>query len=125
MNNLRQFNISQMYDEEYLDLCIHGLYELMQLKEIIFRYRVNYKRYNLYGKHNYIEEKYSHMDFNDYFIRKFNSIYDKYATIIEENKEYNNEREIFDVDSIIKALKEDNINQVVKPINDGRIILPS
>lgn len=38
---------------------------------------------------------------------------------------YNNEREIFDVDSIIKALKEDNINQVVKPINDGRIILPS
>lgn len=101
MNNLRQFNISQMYDEEYLDLCIDGLYELMQLKEIIFRYRVNYKKYNLYGKHNYIEEKYSHMDFNDYFIRKFNSIYDKYATIIEENKGYKNEGEI---SSVIRAI---------------------
>ena len=41
------------------------------------------------------------MDFNDYFIRKFNSIYDKYATIIEENKEYNNEREI---SSVIRAI---------------------
>lgn len=38
---------------------------------------------------------------------------------------YNNEREIFDVDAIIKALKQDNVNQVAKPINDGRIILPS
>jgi hypothetical protein len=38
---------------------------------------------------------------------------------------YNNEREIFDVDAIIKALKQENVNQVAKPINDGRIILPS
>jgi hypothetical protein len=38
---------------------------------------------------------------------------------------YNNEREIFDVDAIIKALKEENVNKIVKPINDGRIILPS
>jgi hypothetical protein len=38
---------------------------------------------------------------------------------------YNNEREIFNVDDIIKALKQDTKNQIVKPINDGRIILPS
>ena len=38
---------------------------------------------------------------------------------------YKNEREIFDVDAIIKALKQDVINPIVKPINDGRIILPS
>ena len=36
---------------------------------------------------------------------------------------YNSEREIFDVDAIIRALKQDN--QLAKPINDGRIILPS
>jgi len=38
---------------------------------------------------------------------------------------YNNEREIFDVDAIIKALKQDSTNKVIQPINDGRIILPS
>jgi len=38
---------------------------------------------------------------------------------------YKNEREIFDVDAIIKALKQDVVNPIVKPINDGRIILPS
>jgi hypothetical protein len=38
---------------------------------------------------------------------------------------YNNEREIFDVDAIIKALKQDHTNKVIKSINDGRIILPS
>ena len=37
---------------------------------------------------------------------------------------YNNEKEIFDVDAIIKALKQENVNKVAKPINDGRIILP-
>ena len=38
---------------------------------------------------------------------------------------YNNEREIFDVDAIIKALKQDTPNPIAKPIDDGRIILPS
>ena len=38
---------------------------------------------------------------------------------------YNNEREIFDVDAIIKALKQDTANPIAKPINDVRIILPS
>jgi hypothetical protein len=38
---------------------------------------------------------------------------------------YNNEREIFDVDAIIKALKQDTANPIAKPIDDGRIILPS
>ena len=38
---------------------------------------------------------------------------------------YNNEREIFNVDAIIKALKQDIVKPIVKPINDGRIILPS
>jgi len=102
MDILRQYNLSRMaYDEEYLDLCIEGLYELMQLKEVIFRYRINYKRYNLYGKHTYLEEKYSDMDFDDSFVRKFNSIYDKYAEIIEQNKGYNNEGEM---SSVIKAM---------------------
>jgi hypothetical protein len=36
---------------------------------------------------------------------------------------YNSEREIFDVDAIIRALKQDN--HLAKPIDDGRIILPS
>ena len=38
---------------------------------------------------------------------------------------YNNEREIFDVDAIIKELKQDTIKPIAKPIDDGRIILPS
>jgi len=87
------------YDEEYLDLCINGLYELMKLKEGIFRYRINYKRYNLYGKHTYLEE--IDMDFDDSFVRKFNSIYNKYAEIIEKNKGYNNQVEM---NSVIKAM---------------------
>jgi hypothetical protein len=96
---------SQMlYDEDYLNLCLEGLYDLMKLKEVIFRYRVNYKKYNLYGKHTYLEEKYSHMDFEDFFMRKFNSMYTKYATIIEENKGYNNEIEISLVISAIRHL---------------------
>jgi hypothetical protein len=94
--------IREMYDESYLDLCIEGLYDLMKLKEVIFRYRINYKKYNLYGRHTYLEEKYSHMDFDDYFVRKFNSIYDKYAEIIEQNKGYNNETEM---SSVIKAIR--------------------
>jgi len=100
MDILRQYNL-MAYDEEYLDLCIDGLYELMKLKEAIFRYRINYKRYNLYGKHTYLEEKYSDMDFDDSFVRKFNSIYNKYAEIIEQNKGYNNQVEM---NSVIKAM---------------------
>jgi hypothetical protein len=82
--------IREMYDESYLDLCLDGLYDLMQLKEAIFRYRINYKQYNLYGKHSYIDEKFSHEKFNEYFVRndyfvqKFDSIYDKYEEIIEQ-----------------------------------------
>ena len=100
MDNLRQYNL-MAYDEEYLDLCLEGLYDLMKLKEAIFRYRINYKRYNLYGKHTYLEEKYSHMDFDDSFVRKFNSIYNKYAEIIEQNRGYNNDTEM---SSVIKAM---------------------
>lgn len=100
MDTLTQFNISQMYDEEYLDLCIHGIYDLMQLKEAIFRYRRNYKRYNLYGKYKPINENYREEE--DPFIDAFDTLYDKYATIIQENKGYKNEREI---SLVIKAIR--------------------
>lgn len=100
--------IRETYDESYLDLCLEGLYDLMKLKEAIFRYRINYKRYNLYGKHSYIDEKFSQDVFNEYFVRndsfvqEFNSIYDEYSEIIEQNKYYKNQTEM---SSVIKAIR--------------------
>jgi hypothetical protein len=41
------------------------------------------------------------MDFDDSFVRKFNSIYNKYAGIIEQNKGYNSQVEM---NSVIKAM---------------------
>jgi hypothetical protein len=93
MRGTRQFNISQLdYDEEYLELCLHGLYDLMALKEAIFRYRRNYKQYNLCGKYKPINENYREEE--DPFIEAFDTLYDKYATMIQENKNYQNKSEM-------------------------------
>ena len=87
MGDVRQIE----YDNEYYDSCIFGLYDLILLSASIFRYRRNYKRFNLYGKYRHIN---NYREIEDPFIEEFDELYNKYADIVEENKNPLNETQM-------------------------------
>ena len=89
------------YDYEYYDSCIHGLYDLMILKDRIFSYRRHYKRFNLSGKYRHIVNYEYELD---PFIEGFDALYDKYADIIEENKNPLNQTQMNNLIHAIRSI---------------------
>ena len=95
------------YDYEYYESCIHGLYDLIVVSKSIITYRRNYKKFNLYGKYRDIN---NYGDIEDPFIEEFDELYNKYAEIVEENK---------------NPLNQDQLNNLIRGIRSIIILYSS